>query len=164
MKTLANHFFRIPLTLSQEEEIGMSHNYHVGMEFQSPHVFSTATGMKVPITVCGDEHTAFHFILFFGTNLTRRVPLLHRQGGILGSLLNLYWGMLRGIMQLCSEIFLSFLSFLSWSFLFWCCCCCFLFVPNHIYGFLAFPLHPGKIYISERKIQETSPPCFPQVL
>lgn len=154
---------RISLTLSQEEEIGMSHNYHVGMEFQAPHVFSTATGMKELIIVWWGWKYSFPFdSLFLGTNLTRRVPCYTGKG----------WNSrfptqpLLGYVERNNAVmfwnFLVFLVFpLSWSFYSWCCYCCFLFVPIHVYGFLAFPLPTQDIYV-KKKIQETHHHVFPR--
>ena len=68
-------------------------------------------GWRSSLLSGGDENTAFHLSLFFWAPTWQGEYLVTQgKGGILGSLLNLYWGMLRGIMQLCSEIFLSFLS------------------------------------------------------
>ena len=69
-------------------------------------------GWRSSLLSGGDENTASHLILFFLAPTWQGEYLVTQgKGGILGSLLNLYWGVSRGIMQLCSEIFLSFLSF-----------------------------------------------------
>lgn len=120
-------------------------------------------GWRSSLLSGGDENTASHLILsfFFFLAPTWQGEYLVTQGkgGILGSLLNLYWGVSRRIMQLCSEIFLSFLSFPFPGPFILGVVIVFLFVLVHVYGFLAFPL-PSPVYICQKENPGNSPPCF----
>lgn len=154
---------RISLTLSQQEEIGMSHNYHVGMEFQAPHDFSTATGMKELIIVWWGWKYSFPFdSLFFGTNLTRRVPCYTGQGWnsrfptqpLLGCVERnnavMFWN------------FLVLLVFpLSWSFYSWCCYCFSVCSCPRLWVF-SFSITQSSIYMSKRKSRKLTTMFFPR--